>query len=191
MEDKDQRSKLRNWIFIIVCGLIFLSGVIYWVYVKTLSLSDEFLSFSLRRMILAYWFIIRPLMAISAALFLLGLLSKAKILNLHAFGARGRRICLIAGAVLTGITLFYMLLLGVQATGLQYNRPESWLSQLITSSFYITLTKPFYLTNWESDALFVRDMVAFLGAALLYLAKSDEKSSEVINQQERKEELKL
>ena len=183
MGDENQRNKIRNWIFIIIWGVIFLSSVAYQFYLKTFGLNNE--SLPLGRMMFAYWVIVRPLIAMSGALFLMGLLDKVKILNLHAVRLRGKRISLIIGAVLVGITIFYMLLLGIQLVGFNHNEP--WLIQLVNSQFYLILTKPFYSPTWENEVMFLRDILAFFGAAFLYLTRT----GEVINQEERKEDLKL
>ena len=117
--------------------------------------------------IMTHLFFIRPLIGVSAALLIAGLLAKAGFLNVGQLSAKAKKMLFSIGLVFVGITVFYMLLKGVLCTGLQYAETDNWVKVVIRSELYITLTQPFHSRFGEKMYL-IRNIAGTIGALFIF-----------------------
>lgn len=152
-------------IFIVMCGIILLCSVIFGLYAEHSDPSGEF-NILLKT---TYLFLVKPLIYISAALLIGGIMSKTGLLDVKYLSEKKRKIFFAVGIVLLSFTVFYMLLLG-GGTGLQYSEADNGVKDLVHTKQYLVLTHPFFNYLGE-EMLFILNFSGALGAFFLFVTQ--------------------
>ncbi|ACL21821.1 hypothetical protein Dhaf_3805 [Desulfitobacterium hafniense DCB-2] len=159
------KNKVRELFFFILCGLVLICSISFSVYVANL---DEINN---RILVMIYGLIIKPIIGVSAALLIAGLLAKIGVLNTDVLSAKAKKILFFIGLVLVTITAFYMLLMGLLCMGYQYAGTDNWVSAVNRSQLYQTLYQPFRSVYYKAVYFFYNN-VGTLGALFLFFAKN-------------------
>lgn len=170
------KKSTEQGIFIVLCGIILLCSVTFGLYAEHFDPSGEF-SMLLR---VAYFFLVKPLIYISAALLIGGVISKIGLLDVKHLSEKAQKVLFAMGIVLVSFTVFYMLLLGVVGIGLQYSEADNWLKTLRDTKLYITLTQPFFNYYFGEAMLLIFNISGALGAFFLYVTKESLRCTDTI-----------
>jgi len=163
--DSVEKNKVRELLFFLLSVLVFIFSISYSAYAKNQELYDN------RQLIMAYIMVIRPLIGVSFVLLSAGLLAKVGFLDVGRLSAKEKKMLFFIGLILIGILFFYMLLMGVLCTGLQYAGTDNWVKAIIDSELYNILYQPFRSTYYK-EVYLLRDMIGIIGAFFLFLSKS-------------------
>lgn len=166
------KGKAGQMLFLGISGLIFVCSVIFSIYAKYATNPPGEFDNIIPGIIYLIW--VKPLVFVSATLLITCLLTKMGLLNLDQLSAKTKRILFMTGLILVAITTFYMLLMGVLCTGLQFAEAENYVKELLKNKLYITLTQPFY-SNFGEELYLIRNIAFTIGALLLYITKSTTK----------------